>query len=78
MFFTGFGNAAAAKPKEPVLAEYLLFLLLGCIGGVVGAAFVHLNMKVHDDVGFRREVSPQQTHLNYRRSLCVQLQRDGQ
>ena len=31
--------------QEPVLGEYPIFLLMGCLGGLVGAAFVHLNVK---------------------------------
>ncbi|CAE7532786.1 CLCN5 [Symbiodinium natans] len=32
--------------QRPSWAEYPLFLLMGCVGGWVGALFVHLNMKV--------------------------------
>ncbi|CAL1131702.1 unnamed protein product [Cladocopium goreaui] len=47
-------------PQEPALAEYPVFLLMGCLGGLVGASFVHLNMQVSelrkDGSAFRRRV----------------------
>ncbi|CAK9020445.1 unnamed protein product [Durusdinium trenchii] len=33
-------------PQQPALGEYPLFLLMGCVGGLVGALFVELNGRV--------------------------------